>query len=76
MADLVGRMAILLHLRPTELLGLNHQGLRSLLIDAMLLAKALGDARPASGAVVASTKELVKKKRARWKPPRGHPIWV
>lgn len=64
---LAGQMALLLGLRPSELLGLECSELRRFLIDAALLAKALEEA--AAPEEARSTKELVRRKRAKWQPP-------
>ena len=74
---MAGQMALILHQRPSALLGLDGSGIEAFLLDALVLAevlkKAVGESplRP-----VRSTKELVRRKRAGWKPPRGQPIWV
>jgi len=74
---LAGQMAIVLHQRPSVLLGLESSGIEGFILDALLLSEALrraAEERPPKRA--RSTKELVRRRRARWKPPRGQPIWV
>ncbi len=74
--ELAGWMGLLLHIRPSELLGLEGSGIRSFLLDAALLARAADDlAKTGAEGPARSTKELVRRRRARWRPPRGQPMW-
>ena len=66
---MAGRMALMTHTRPSDLLGFRGSELERFVLDAMIfseIANELERARPPK-----STKELVRRKRARWRPPRG-----
>jgi len=70
-------MALILHQRPSSLLGLESSGIEAFLLDAFVLAEVLRKtAKTWPDRQVSSTKELVRRKRAKWRPPRGQPIWV
>ena len=65
---MAGRMALMTHSRPSDLLGFKGSELERFVLDAMILseiANELEQIRPPK-----STKELVKRKRAKWRPPR------
>ena len=66
---MAGRMALMIRMRPSDLLGFRGSELERFVLDAMVLsevASELEHARPPK-----STKELVKRKRAKWRAPRG-----
>jgi len=61
-------MALMTHMRPSDLLGFKGSELERFILDAIILsevASELEHVRPPK-----STKELVKRKRAKWRPPR------
>jgi len=68
-AEMAGRVALLIGARPTDLLGLTYlTGLERLIIDAAILAHVLElreERRPTS------TLEYVRRKRRGWAPPPG-----
>ena len=68
--QLAGRIGLLLGIRPSELLGLKCSELKRFVIDAALLAKALEAVAPEGAS---STKELIRRKRSKWLPPRRWP---
>ena len=64
---MAGRMALMTHMRPSDLLGFKGSELERFILDAIILsevASELEHVRPPK-----STKELVKRKRAKWRPP-------
>ena len=66
---MAGRMALMTRTRPSDLLGFKGSDLERFILDAMIfseVASELEHAQPPR-----STKELIKRKRARWRPPRG-----
>jgi len=69
-------MALILHQRPSVLLGLSSSGIEGFLLDALILSEALEKTLQRALKPAKSVKELVKQKRAKWKPPREQPIWV
>ncbi|RLI09363.1 hypothetical protein DRO32_00755 [Candidatus Bathyarchaeota archaeon] len=75
---MAGRMALILHARPTELLGFEGTELEKFLVDAVLVAQALAELGRAGGAggQPSSTRELVAERRAGWRPPRRWPRWA
>ena len=77
---MAGQMALLLHERPSRILGFRGSELQSFLLDAMLLSRAIERMAGAFGrgpeGAARSTKELVRRKRARWAPPRRFQLWA
>ena len=65
---MAGRMALMTHTRPSDLLGFKGSELERFVLDAMIFSE-IADELERSGPPK-STKELVRRKRARWKPPR------
>jgi len=61
-------MALMTHTRPSDLLGFKGSELERFVLDAMIFSE-IADELERSGPPK-STKELVRRKRARWKPPR------
>ena len=66
---MAGRVALMIHTRPSDLLGFHGTELERFLLDAMILAQAAEELEKAVR-LPRSTKELIRWKRARWKPPR------
>ena len=65
---MAGCMALMTRTRPSDLLCFKGSDLERFILDAMIfseIADELEQARPPK-----STKELVRRKRARWRPPR------
>ena len=65
---MAGRMALMTHTRPSDLLGFKGSELERFVLDAMIFSE-IADELERSGPPK-STKELVRRKRARWMPPR------
>ena len=65
---MAGRMALMTHTRPSDLLGFRGSDLERFILDAIILSEVVSElehVRPPK-----STKELIKRKRAKWRPPR------
>ena len=67
---IAGNLALQLHKRPTELLGINWSPYENLLIDAEIIARALEEARVSSEEdreqIKPSLLSEIKAKRRRW----------
>jgi len=66
---MAGHMALMIHMRPSDLLGFEGSELERFILDAMVLSAAASELEHVKPPK--STKELVKRKRAKWRPPRG-----
>jgi len=66
---MAGHMALMAHARPSDLLGFKASDLERFILDAVILSEVASELERAGPP--RSTKELVKRKRAKWKPPRG-----
>jgi len=67
---IAGNLALQLHKRPTELLGINWSAYENLLIDAEIIARALEEAKISSGEdreeIKPSLLSEIKARRRRW----------